>query len=154
MKSICGIDCDRCGFNGGCRGCVESDGKPFGGNCIVAECCKNNKCGSCGGFLTNVCGLKSRLIAEFNALGIKYMEEVTDLYALKGSIGNPEYTLPGGQAVKFFDDNRIYLGNQLRKLNSDRCYGLIADENCLLVCESGEDGTNPEIVVFKKLSDV
>lgn len=34
--------------------------------------------------------------------------------------------------------------------NSSRCYGLTADENYLLVCEYGDNGANPEIVIFKK----
>lgn len=39
---------------------------------------------------------------------------------------------------------------QLRKKNSQRCYGLTADENYLLVCEYGEGGCDPEIVVYRK----
>lgn len=78
------------------------------------------------------------------------MEKVTDLYALVGSYINLEYTLSCGQKVKFWDDSRVYLGNQLAKKNSDRCYGLTADENTLLVCEYGENGTDPEIIVYKK----
>lgn len=78
------------------------------------------------------------------------MEEVKNLNALKGSFINLEYLLPSGQAIKFWDDNKIYLGNQICKKNSSRCYGLTADENYLLVCEYGDNGANPEIVIFKK----
>lgn len=45
---------------------------------------------------------------------------------------------------------KSYLGNQLRKKDSDRCYGVIADEHYLLVCEYGENGADAEIVVYKK----
>lgn len=48
------------------------------------------------------------------------------------------------------DDNKIYLGNQICKKNSSRCYGLTADENYLLVCEYGDGGSDAEIVVYKK----
>lgn len=41
-------------------------------------------------------------------------------------------------------------GQQVCKKNSDRCYGLTADENFLLVCEYGEGGSDPQIVVYKR----
>ena len=150
MKTLCGIDCGQCGFRNQCGGCVETNGHPFGGSCMVAGCCGNHGCGNCGKFFEASCSLKAQLIREFNALGIEDMEEVTDLTALRGAYINLEYTLPGGQKIKFWDDNRIYLGTQLCKKNSSRCYGLTADENHLLVCEYGENGSDPEIVVFRK----
>lgn len=100
--------------------------------------------------LKNNCKLQEQLIAEFNSLGIGDMAEVLSLNALKGSFVNLVYTLPGGQAVKFWDDDKIYLGNQICKKNSDRCYGLIADENYLFVCEYGNGGADAEIVVYKR----
>lgn len=36
------------------------------------------------------------------------------------------------------------------KKNSDRCYGLTADEQYLLVCEYGEAGSDAEIVEMRK----
>lgn len=96
---------------------------------------------------------KEKLIAAFNALHIEDMEEVTELNALKGSFINLTYTLPSGQAVKFWDDNKIYFGNQLHKKGSDRCYGLAADEAYLLVCEYGCNGSDAEIVAFKRWAE-
>ena len=77
-------------------------------------------------FSEDVCELKEQLIAEFNALGIEDMEEVKNLNALTGSYINLKYTLPNGQAVKLLDDSKVYLGNQICKKGSDRCYGLAA----------------------------
>lgn len=96
------------------------------------------------------CEFRKMLIKEFNALGIEDMKEVTDLNVLKGSFINLEYTLPGGQVIKLWDDNKLYLGNQICKENSSRCYGLTADEKYLLVCEYGDGGSDAEIVVFKR----
>lgn len=150
MTTICGADCNECGFKESCNGCQETKGHPFGGSCILAQCSNNKSndegCKSC----CSVCKVKAKLIKEFNALGIEDMEEVTNLNALKGSFVNLEYTIPSGKTIRFWDDNRIYLGNQMCKKNSDRCYGLAADENYLLVCEYGSNGENPEIVIFKK----
>lgn len=78
------------------------------------------------------------------------MEKATDLNALMDSFINLEYPLPNGQTVKFLHADKIYLGNQLHKKNSNRCYGLTADENFLLVCEYGEGGADAEIVCYKR----
>lgn len=152
MDSFCGIDCGACPMKDSCVGCVETGGRPFenGGICPVAACCQaksQNHCAECGS-----CGLKDQIIAEFNALGIPDMEEVTGLNTLAGSYINLEYTFPSGQTAKVWDDSRVYLGNQVHKKGSDRCYGLAADENYLLVCEYGENGSDAEIVVYKKRS--
>ena len=118
--SICGIDCTKCELSNTCNGCAETNGHPFGGECIVALCCQRGE--------KALCEFKAKLISAFNSLNIEDMDQVTELNALKGSFINIEYTLPGGQTVKLWDDNKIYLGNQLCKQNSDRCYGLAADE--------------------------
>ena len=149
-ETICGLDCTNCDFKENCKGCRATNGRPFGGKCVVAECCKEKNCGN---FPKKVCSLKKKIIKEFNNLGIKDMEKVTDLYALIGSFVNMEYLLPNGDKIKLLDDNCIYLGNQLHKKNSDRCYGLVADDKHLLVCEYGENGSDAEIVIYKKRSD-
>ena len=41
MKTICGIDCSGCGWKESCKGCIETDGHPFGGECVAAECYKS-----------------------------------------------------------------------------------------------------------------
>ena len=58
--------------------------------------------------------------------------------------------MPSGQTVKLWDDNKLYYWAELCKKNSERCYGLAADETHLLVCEYGDGGSDAEIVVFKK----
>ncbi len=153
MRNLCGLDCGECGWKEHCAGkCAETGGHPYGGSCMIAQCCGEKGCENCGKAFEAPCRLKERLIAEFNALHIEDMEEVTGLNALLGSYVNLQYTLPGGQAVKVWDDNRIYLGNQMHKINSERCYGLTADEHYLIVCEYGCNGSDAEIIVFKKWS--
>lgn len=80
------------------------------------------------------------------------MPTVTNLCQLIGAYVNLEYTLPSGQKIKLLDDKKVYLGYQLKKENSDRCYGLVADNHYLLVCEYGCNGEDPEIIVYKKRS--
>ncbi len=152
MDAICGIDCGACAWRAECRGCAASCGRPFGGECIAANCCKRRgitRCAECG----DRCALKRRAMAELNALGIPGMPEVTDLNLLKGSIVNIEYALPGGQRARFWDDDAIYLGGQLERPGSDRCFGLAVSDEYLLVCEYGEGGSNPQVLVYRKRSD-
>lgn len=154
METFCGIDCGACPMKEDCAGCVATGGRPFtgAGQCPLAACCQGKgqeRCGAC-----SACGLKQRLIDEFNALGIPDMPEVADLNTLPGSYINQTYPLPSGQAVSLWRDDQIYLGNQLEKIGGGRCYGIVADENYLLVCEYGEGGSDPEIILFKKRSVV
>ncbi len=150
MSSICGLDCKKCEFTDTCGGCMETKGHPFGGACVKAMCCQNKGLTHCEKCLDTSCELEEQLLAEFNALGIQDMAEVTSLNALKGSFINLAYTLQSGQTVQLLEDEKIYLGNQVCKKGSGRCYGLAADESHLLVCEYGEGGADAEIILYKK----
>ena len=143
MKTICGIECGGCNFKDNCKGCLETDGHPFGGECLTAECYKS-------GGESCFTAYQNRLIDEFNSLGIADMPTITTLCPLSGAYVNLEYPLANGEKIKLLDDTKIYLGSQVEKVNSDRCYGLVADYNYLLVCEYGCNGADPEIIVYKK----
>ena len=94
---------------------------------------------------------KQQLINEFNALNIEGMPRVETLNALVGGYINLEYRLPNGKNVKFLDDNATYLGNQLEcTLGGNRCFGIAANMEFLLVCTYEENGENPELIVYKK----
>lgn len=93
--------------------------------------------------------MKETLIAEFNALEIQNLQ-VNDLNLLNGFYVNLEYPLTNGQSVKLLEDNRVYWGNQIEIPGSERCYGIVADDKYLLVCEYGCNGTEPQIVVYKR----
>ena len=95
--------------------------------------------------------LKQQLICEFNDLHIAGMPEVKTLNFLVGGYINLEYTLHGGQKVKFLDDDATYLGNQLEcEFGDGRCFGIAASMDFLLVCTYEENGENPELVIYKK----
>lgn len=143
MKSICGSDCcEKCLRRGDCGGCIQTDGRPFGGNCIAADCIR-------AGGMEAFEALKRELIAEINALGIEGLR-VEDLNLLNGFYVNLEYPLANGAAVKFLSDNNIYFGNQIERSGSDRCYGVVADEEMILACKYGCMGENPVLLCYKK----
>ena len=150
METLCGLDCNECGYKGRCGGCVATDGKPFGGTCVVGLCCKAGKCPNCGQVFSKECRLMQAALDEFNSLGIYGMEKIDSLNLLVGSDINLQFNLPGGQIVKFWDDKRVYLGTQIKKRGSDRYYGLVADEKYLLVCEYGDNGADAAIIIFTK----
>ena len=94
---------------------------------------------------------KQKLIGEINALNIEGMAKVEKLNALVGSYVNLPYRLPNGTTVKFLDDNTTYLGTQLEcEFGGDRCFGVLANMDFLLVATYEKDGENPELVIYKK----
>ena len=94
---------------------------------------------------------KQHLIREINDLHIEGMPEVKKLNALVGSYVNLAYRLPSGANVKFLDDHTTYLGNQLEsELGGDRCFGILANMDFILVCTYEAEGANPELVLYKK----
>jgi len=94
---------------------------------------------------------KKILIEEINALNIDGMPKLTKLNALVGSYINLEYRLPNGKTVKYLDDNITYLGNQLEcEFGGNRCFGIAANMDFILICTYEENGENPELVIYKK----
>lgn len=94
---------------------------------------------------------KSRLIEEINSLRVDGMPKVKKLNALVGGYVNLEYRLPNGKTVKFLDDNATYLGNQLEsELGGERCFGILANIDFILISTYEADGKNPELVIYKK----
>ncbi len=94
---------------------------------------------------------KRQLIEEINALNIEGMPKLTKLNALVGSYVNLEYRLPNGKMVKFLDDNTTYLGNQLEcEFGGERCFGVIANMDFIMVATYEANGENPELVIYRK----
>ena len=94
---------------------------------------------------------KRQLMDEINALHIEGMPKVETLNALVGGYVNLEYRLPNGSRVKFLDDGATYLGTQLEsEFGGNRCFGIAANMDFILVCTYEEGGENPELVLYKK----
>ena len=94
---------------------------------------------------------KKQLIDEINGLHIEGMPRVEKLNALVGSYVNLAYPLPSGASVKFLNDQNTYLGNQLEsEFGGERCFGVLANMDFILICTYEKDGANPELVLYKK----
>ena len=94
---------------------------------------------------------KAQLVEEINALRIPGMPRLEKLNALVGSYVNLPYRLPSGAEVKFLNDQATYLGNQLEsEFGGDRCFGVLANMDFILICTYAEGGADPELVLYKK----
>ena len=137
MITYCGENCCKeCDRLLACGGCEQCQGHPFGGSCVAER-------------NSNFSELKQQLIEEINALGIGGLI-VDDLNLLTGAYVNLEYPLSNGTTVKFLNDKDIYLGNQIERQDSERCYDVVANEDFILICEYGCNGSDPEIVLYKR----
>lgn len=149
IQTICSKNpCEKCPWQKTCPGCIKTLGKPFGGSCVTAECAKARGLAACAE-CKNPCALKREIITECNTLGIKDMPKVSDLVELSGAYVNLEYTLPSGAKVKFLDDTKIYLGTQI-ELAENKCIGIVADKDLLLICTYEEQGANPKLLLYKQ----
>ena len=94
---------------------------------------------------------KKQLLDELNVLLVmEGLPKIEELNVLSGSFVNLEYRLPNGEKVKFLDDKASYLGSQLEIEGLDRCFGIVANMEFILICSYEADGKNPELVVYKK----
>ena len=92
-------------------------------------------------------------VGELNAFNLPGFPVVGELYPLCGALVNLSCPLPSGESVRLLDDRKIYLGTRVQRAEKPgRWYGVAADEDLLFVCEFGEKGENPEIVLLRRRS--
>lgn len=145
-ESICGANCAQCPSEQSCPGCAKTQGCPFGKQCYIAKYILT-------GGMESYQAFKQGLMDEVNALNIDGMEPVTELFPLVGSYVDLEYPLPNGSSVKFLKDDEMYLGAQVKNLldeSGKTCFGVIARESFLLVCEYGENCADPQLVLYRR----
>ena len=94
---------------------------------------------------------KRQLTEEINELHVEGLPRVERLNALVGRYVNLAYRLPNGAAVKFLDDQTTYLGTQLEsEFGGERCFGVLANMDFILIATYEKGGANPELVLYKK----
>ncbi len=149
MKAICGANCEECELfkSKKCEGCVKTNACPFGKKCWIA---KYIEVGGKDSFNE----LKKELINEINSLDIPGMSDINDLYPLNGTFINQEYILPNNEKTKFLNDNEVYLGNQVECGFNDettkKYFGIVSNMSFILISEYEENGSNPELIIYKK----
>ena len=94
---------------------------------------------------------KKQLIGEINDLHVPGLPKVEKLNALAGRDVNLAYPLPSGEKIRFLNDGTTYFGNQLEsEFGGDRCFGVLAGMDFILVCTYAAGGADPELVLYKK----
>lgn len=149
MLGICGANCKECeyGKHNECKGCINTNGCPFGKKCLIASYLLTGNQKYYEHF-------KQELIQEINELHIPGIKKVKDLFPLVGKVVNLAYPLPNGSKQKILDDDEIYLGCEVEcEFNDGNIishYGIIANQSFLLVSEYVIRGDHPEIVLYKR----
>lgn len=144
MSAICSENCEICDFKALCKGCEATCGSPFGGTCVAAQYIKI-------GGKDKYREFKEALKGEINdLLKINGIPTTDKLYELPGSFVNLEYPMPNGETVKLLDDKNIYLGCQIEFADMGICYGVVADSTFILICSYSLNGSEPEIIMYKK----
>lgn len=144
MSSLCGAKCEACNLADSCKGCAATCGKPFGGSCIAAEYIK---LGGKEKYLEFKENLKDEINLLLNTLNIPRTE---NLFELSGAFVNLAYPIPSGKTVKLLDDTEVYLGCQIEFGNMGVCYGVVANSTFILVCSYSQNGSEPELICYKK----
>ena len=144
MNTYCGANCESCPSREGCKGCVATCGSPFGGHCVAAEYSKV-------GGLEAYRQFKQKLTEEINTLlASEGLGAVDALFELVGAYVNLAYTMPSGETVKLLNDKNIYLGAQIEFADLGVCYGVVADAGFILLCSYSKDGSEPELMAYRK----
>lgn len=144
METYCGANCNECNYKENCKGCEATCASPFGGKCIAAEYIKL-------GGIDTYNQFKNQLKDEINELLVSLGIPKTDnLFELCGEFVNLEYPLPNGEKIKFLNDKNIYLGCQIECDGFNFCYGVVADSTFILICSYSVNGSEPELIVYKK----
>lgn len=142
--TYCGADCERCPSKSDCMGCAATGGSPFGGRCVAAEYIKLGGMDAYRQFKRMLLGEVTTLLTQ-EGIGA-----VDGLCELVGEYVNLAYTMPSGETVKLLNDRNIYLGAQVEFADRGVCYGVVADTGFLLICQYSVDGSEPELIVYKK----
>jgi len=95
--------------------------------------------------------MQEKIIERLHTLGITELKEITSLNELSGEYINLECRLPNGSSGKILDNSKKYYANQVEKKDSDRCYGIAADNQQLAVYEYGCNGTEAVIIAWFSL---
>ena len=142
MSSICGVNCDECKIKDKCKCCIETNGHPWGENCALAEFCYDKKENT----KERIIAYKNELIEEINNLNLDFILKIEELYPLNGIFVNIEYELHNGEKIRLLKDNNIYLWTQLPKADNSGYYGIIADNDYILVGKYDNNYQNANII--------
>ena len=95
--------------------------------------------------------MEQRLLELIKGLGIKEFADFKSLNLMDGNYLNLECKLPNGNTAKILDDNKKYYAKQVDIVGSEKCYGVAADENSIAVFRYGCEGSDAELILWKRI---
>lgn len=95
--------------------------------------------------------MKEKIIRTVKTLGIEELNKIEELTEFKGDFLNLECVLPNGKKAKILDDQKTYYAYETSKNNSERCYGVAADDTQIAIYEYGNHGKDAILVMWIKL---
>ena len=152
FRSYCFMNCRKCSKRIYCAGCYESGGRPFGGECVIAECCKKHNEGYKCGYPATGCKLKYKVMTEMKKSGVTDLHPFNLIFEMPGKFININYKHPDGSVKRPFDDTKVYIWGQYKLPNRSRIYTIIADSENLWIADYDENGDNAEILEHRKYS--
>lgn len=90
------------------------------------------------------------MINEINDLNLDFIAQIEELYPLNGRFVNLEYEFKNGEKIKLLNDSNVYLGTQISKKDNSGYYGVISDNDYILVSEYDNNYQNAKIIVYKR----
>lgn len=143
-QALCGNHCRCCGLYALCGGCAAKGGKPFGKPCFAARYIQTGGKAAFEAF-------KTQLAAEVNGLAVPGMPPVQELLPADGRFVNMAYRLPDGSRVALLKDDAVYLTCHLPCLfDESSFFSVVADMDFLLVSLCGSEGSEGELLVYRK----
>ena len=145
--SYCGVDCSKCYKNAECAGCISSGGRPFGDDCVIAQCCKKNTGKSkCYSAYFSQCYIKRAVMREIRKCGIAGLCNYKYIYEAPGFLLNLDCKYPDGSIKKPFVDNKVYISGQYKITGYERRYTVVADNEQYWLIEHDENGSNAVLI--------
>lgn len=93
--------------------------------------------------------LRDRILQEFNDLNIPGAEKIKDLYKASGERMNALFVLPNGKSQHILNDEDTYYVS-VSSVDHTFYYGLVADEQQLMVYRCAYNEENTMVVFWKR----
>ncbi len=88
---------------------------------------------------------------EINDLHVEGLPKVEKAERAGGAVCEPGLSAAQRCGGKFLNDQTTYLGTQLEsEFGGERCFGVLAGMDFILISTYGPEGEAPELVLYKK----
>lgn len=131
--------CEKCSLKNSCfakgefvGSCIAEKYLSMGGNKYYSE-------------------FKSKLVSEINFyLKAEKIPEISELFEIPGEYINLKYPLESGEKTAFLRNDTVFFGNRIEFADLGVCFGAESFAGFILICSCGRDGSDPELILYKR----